>query len=110
MNEKELKEIRRRFRPDKCNIRNIRGCFVNDKGEIVTEFDQSLAVTSNDETERILGIMKKALSGRLKKNLIDINFTIAQVEESEEHSLLMRMKKSFFSQNSLNCRKQSPIH
>ncbi len=97
MNEKELKEIRRRFRPDKCNIRNIRGCFVNDKGEIVTEFDQSLAVTSNDETERILGIMKKALSGRLKKNLIDINFTIAQVEESEEHSLLMRMKKSELS-------------
>ncbi len=97
MNEKELKEIRRRFRPDKCNIRNIRGCFVNDKGEIVTEFDQSLAVTSNDETERILGIMKKALSGRLKKNLIDINFTIAQVEASEEHSLLMRMKKSELS-------------
>lgn len=97
MNDKELKEIRRRFRPDKCNIRNIRGCFVNDKGEIVTEFDQSLAVTSNDETERILGIMKKALSGRLKKNLIDINFTIAQVESSEEHSLLMRMKKSELS-------------
>ncbi len=94
MNEKELKEIRRRFRPDKCNIHNIRGCFVNDKGEIVTEFNQSLALTSNDETERILGIMKKALSGRLKKNLLDINFTIAQVESSEEHTLLMKMKKS----------------
>ena len=84
MNEKELKEIRRRFRPDKCNIHNIRGCFVNDKGEIVTEFNQSLALTSNDETERILGIMKKALSGRLKKNLLDINFTRAHAFDENE--------------------------
>lgn len=97
MNDKELREIRKRFRPDKSNIRNIRGCFVNDKGEIVTTFDQSLATTSSDETERILGVMKKTLSGRLNKNLIDINFTTAQVAESEEHSLLMRLKKSALS-------------
>lgn len=97
MNDKELREIRKRFRPDKCNIGNIRGCFVNDKGEIVTEFNQSLAVTSNEETERILAVMKKTLSGRLKKNLLDINFTTAQVESSEEHGLLMRLKKSALS-------------
>ncbi len=97
MNEKELREIRRRFRPDKCNIGNVRGCFVNDKGEIVTTFNQSLAVTSNDETERILAVMKKALSGRLKKNLIDINFSTSQVEASEEHGLLMKLKKSALS-------------
>lgn len=97
MNEKELREIRRRLRPDKCNIGNIRGCFVNDKGEIVTSFNQSLAVTSTDETERILAVIKKALSGRLRKNLIDINFSTSQVEASEEHELLMRLKKSALS-------------
>lgn len=97
MNDKELREIRKRFRPDKCNIGCIKGCFVNDKGEIITSFSQSLATTSNDETERILGVMKKTLSGRLRKNLLDINFTTAQVAESEEHSLLMRLKKSELS-------------
>lgn len=94
MNEKEIREIRRRFKPDKSNISFIKGCFVNDKGEIVTMFTESLATAGTDETERLLGIMKKSLSGRLKKNLLDINFTTSQVAESEEHTLLMRLKKS----------------
>ena len=34
MNEKEVAEIRRRFRPDKSNITCVRGCYVNDKHEI----------------------------------------------------------------------------
>lgn len=41
MNEKEISEIRRRFRHDKSNIQKIRGCYVNEKGEIISEFDQS---------------------------------------------------------------------
>ena len=31
MNEKEIAEIRRRFRPDKNNITHVRGCYVNEK-------------------------------------------------------------------------------
>ena len=31
MNEKEISEIRRRFRHDKSNIQKIRGCYVNEK-------------------------------------------------------------------------------
>ena len=29
MNEKEIAEIRRRFRPDKTSITHVRGCYVN---------------------------------------------------------------------------------
>ncbi len=46
MNEKEIAEIRRRFRLDKSNIERIRGCYVNDKREIVSEFNQSLSLMS----------------------------------------------------------------
>lgn len=42
MNEKEIAEIRRRFRPDKSNITHT-GMLRNDKREIVTGIDQSLA-------------------------------------------------------------------
>ena len=42
MNEREISEIRRRFKPDKCNISQVRGCYVNDKGEILTQFTQSV--------------------------------------------------------------------
>ena len=38
MNKKDLASIRRRFSPDKNDISIIRGCFVNEKGEIVSTF------------------------------------------------------------------------
>lgn len=94
MNEKEISEIRRRFRPDKGNINRIRGCYVNDKREIVTEFSQSLALMPQEESEELLTILKKTLSGTLGKNLINIEFETRQVLEGEEHKLLMALKDS----------------
>ena len=44
MNEKEVAELRRRFRPEKSSITHIRGCYVNERGGIVAQFDQSLAL------------------------------------------------------------------
>ena len=61
MNEKEVAEIRRRFRPDKSNITCVRGCYVNDKHEIVSEFRQSLALTPQEEAEKLLTILKLSL-------------------------------------------------
>lgn len=94
MNEKEVAEIRRRFRPEKSNINFIRGCYVNDKREIVSEFRQSLALTPQEESEKILAVLKRTLSGALGKNLIDIEFATQQVVDSEEHGLLMELRNS----------------
>jgi len=94
MNEKEVAEIRRRFRQDKSNITHIRGCFVNEKREIVSEFDQSLALMSQEESEKFLAIIKRTLSGTLGKNLIDIAFATQQVVDGEEHKLLMGLRDS----------------
>ena len=94
MNDKELREIRRRFRPDQSNIMGIRGCLVNENREIVTTFYQPMVKCTADESEKLLAIMKKSLSGGLGSNLIDISFSTKQVLESEEHSLLMNMRKS----------------
>ena len=94
MNEKEIAEIRRRFRPDKSNITHIRGCYVNDKREIVTGIDQSLAVMPQEESEKLLTILRRALSGTVGKNLVDIPFTTQQVVDSEEHRLLMALRDS----------------
>ncbi len=94
MNEKEVSEIRRRFRQDKSNITHIRGCFVNDKREIVSEFDQSLTLMSQEESEKFLAIIKRTLSGTLGKNLLDISFATQQVVDGEEHQLLMELRNS----------------
>lgn len=94
MNEKEVAEIRRRFRQEKSNITHIRGCFVNDQHEIVSEFDQSLLSMSQEESEKFLAIIKRTLSGTLGKNLIDISFETQQVVDGKEHQLLMELKNS----------------
>ena len=92
MNEKEIGEIRRRFRRERSNITAIYGCFVNDQQEIVTEYRQSTGMMSENEAERYFGLMKRTLSGTIGKNLIDITFRTAQVAGSPEHKLLMDLR------------------
>ena len=94
MNEKEISEIRRRFRPDRSGISHIRGCYVNENWEIVSQFDQSLGLMSQEESEKLLAILRRTLSGTLGKNLADITFSTQQVVDSEEHRLLMALRGS----------------
>lgn len=94
MNEKEVGEIRRRIRPDKNSIPCVLGCCVNEKGEIVSQFRQSLAIMQEDELEKLLTLLRKTLSGGIGKNLMDLSFSTQQVADSDEHRLLMALRKS----------------
>ncbi len=94
MTERELREIKRRFRPEKSNIPNIVGAFVNENGEIIYRISQSIAMTDTVVSEKLLGVMKKTLSGSFGANLTDIPFSTKQVTDSEEHKLLMGLVKS----------------
>ncbi len=94
MNEKELREIKRRFRPDRSNIPAIVGCFVNANGEIISRINQSVLMSETQESEALLGVMKKTLSGSLGTNLLDISFTTKDVTDGEEHKLLMSLRET----------------
>lgn len=94
MNEKELREIKRRFRPDRSNIPNIVGCFINASGQIISRFNQSILLTESDESEELLTVMKKTLSGSLGTNLVDMEFSTRDVTNAEEHKLLMTLRDS----------------
>lgn len=94
MNDKELREIRRRFRPDKSNILKIKGCLVNGEKTIVSQFSQPIAACSQEESEKLLSIMKKSLSGALGVNLLDLEWNGTAALESDEHKLLCEIRKS----------------
>ena len=94
MNEKEIAEIRRRYRPEKNNISRICGCYVNEKHEIMSEFDQSLILMPPGEAEKLLAILKKTMSGTVNKNLMNLTFETKQVVDSDEHRLLMGLRNS----------------
>ena len=94
MNQKELNEIRRRLAPNKNSIVKIYGCYVNSGKKIVSYLDESLGFMSELELTEYMGLFKKALSGGLGKNLMDIVFSTAQVQDSEEHRLLTSLRSS----------------
>ena len=92
MNEKEVRELRRRLRPEKNNMTKICGCYFSDSGEQIARFTESLGMMPQNESEKYLNLLKKAMSGKLGKNLIDISFQTSQVVDSEEHRLLMALR------------------
>ena len=92
MNEREIGEIRRHLRRERCNMTAVYGCYVNNQKEIVSSFKRSVGLMSENEAERYFGLMKRTLSGTLGKNLIDICFKTSQVADSAEHKLLMDLR------------------
>lgn len=93
MNEKEVREIRRRFRPDKSMIGNVYGCYVNEDRKIVATFEEFLSSMPQEESERFLTLLKKSLSGSLGKNLVNIEFSAKQVMNGDEHKLLSMLRQ-----------------
>lgn len=94
MTEKEIGEIRRRFQAEKTGVTRVRGCYVSEKKEIVSEFDQSFLTMSQAESEEMLSVLKKTLSGKLGKNLLNIEFSANQVTVGEEQKTLLALRDS----------------
>ncbi len=93
MNEKEIAELRRRYRSDRTNISRIFGCFVNEKKEIISEFEQSLGSMSEDDADGMLSVLKKVLTGAQGCNLHEIEFSTAEVNESEDYRLIFKLRE-----------------
>ena len=97
MIERELREIKRRFRPERSNIAKIVGCFVNENKQIIYRINQPVEFFDSVISERLLTTMKKTLSGSLGTNLTNIDFSTKQVLESEKHKLLMKLRETRLS-------------
>lgn len=94
MNQKELNELRRRFKPDRTAISKVYGCYVSSSRQIISYVDAPLGLLSQEEQEMYLNLLKKTLSGALGRNLIDIVFSTAQVADSDEHRLLQTLRQT----------------
>lgn len=68
MTRKDIASIRRRFSPEKNDISIIRGCYVSEKGEIVSTFSKSPLSLPESEAEHYLSTFKKTLGGAPGRN------------------------------------------
>ena len=90
MNKKDLATLRRRFAPEKNDISIIRGCFVNEKREIVSTFSKSPLSLPESEAEHYLASFKKTLGGAPGRN----QFTIPVHTDDPAGQLLRQLQSS----------------
>ena len=90
MNKKDLSALRRRFAPDKHDISIIRGCYVNEKGEIVSTFSKSPLSLPESEAEHYLSVFKKTLGGASGRN----QFTLTVHPDDPTGRLLRQLQSS----------------
>ena len=86
VDKKGILELRRRFKKDVCTITTLTGCYVNSEKEKVTTFRKNLLNLDDAEYFKYLQIIKKSLSGQVRKNLLGLEF-------DEESSKALGMKQ-----------------
>ena len=79
MNKKEIAQIRRRFAPEKNAISVVRGCYVNERKEIVSTFAKSPLSLPESEAEHYMSAFKKTLGGAQGRNLFSISVPDSQL-------------------------------
>ncbi len=94
MNRKEIREIKKRIRPELDNFSHIYGCYVNAGKEIVSHMNLQVMQMSQEEKEMYANLFRKTLSGGLGRNMMNIEFATSQVENSDEHRLLQGLRMS----------------
>ena len=93
MDKKAINEIRKLIKPDSCNDR-IRACYVNEEGEVIREIHDSLAAMEKESMEQYCEILRGAMSGKLGRNLFNMEFPLEEESEGGRQQLLYRLAQS----------------
>ena len=94
MNKKEIAEIKRRTTAAKTTASAIFGCFVSASREQISSFSVPTLDMDEQEGNQYFGIFKKILAPQLGAKSFNLEMDVNFVANSEEHKLLMALRKS----------------
>ena len=94
MHKKEILEIRKQYKPEECSITRICGCYVNGNKEIVAQSKDAFLSLPDEEIFKYLTIFKQTLSGTIGKNLINMEFPLAQEMPGGTQEFLLQLRAS----------------
>lgn len=101
MLKKEVSEIKRLFQPSYCCIDRICGCYVNTDKEIITQFREAFLSIPEDAAFKYYEIFKKSLSGKLGKNLYNLEFPLLEEMDGGAQEFLMQLRGSQLSDDDM---------
>lgn len=74
MNKRDVSEVRKLLAKKTCRIDRVSGCIVDGDGKCSGVIGGTLSRMEEDEADLYLGIVRKALSGKIGKNLYNVEF------------------------------------
>lgn len=94
---RDVLELRRRLTKKGCTFDRLSGCYINSGKEVILKFSESFSDLAEEEFFKYLEIAKKALSGSLGTNLLELEFE--RTEEAREHQQFLQAIKESKLQN-----------
>lgn len=94
MNKKEILEIRKLLKKEDTRIDRICGCYVNAEKEKVTVMREAFLSLPDEEMFKYSDLFRKALSGSLEKNLLNMEFPLSEEAEGGAQAALLSLLRS----------------
>ena len=94
MNKKEVTEIKKQLTPNNCAITRICGCYVDGEKEKKATFKDAFLSLPEEEMFKYFDLFRKALSGTVGKNLLNMEFPLAAEEEGGTQEALLKLRDS----------------
>ncbi len=90
----EILEIRKQMKHENCAITKVSGCYIDGEKTIKTKFTESFLCLPEEETFKYFEIFKKALSGTIGKNLINMEFPLETEFNGGTQEFLLKLRDS----------------
>lgn len=94
MDKKAIAEIRKLMTANNCRIDRLRGCYVDENREVVTELEESFLSLEDETVEKYCEIFRQTLTGKPGKNLFNLEFPLSEEEPGGRQDLLYRLLQS----------------
>ena len=94
MNKKEVTEIKKQLTPNNCAITRICGCYVDGEKEKKATFKDAFLSLPEEEMFKYFDLFRKALSGTVGKNLLNMEFPLAAEKEGGTQEALLKLRDS----------------
>ena len=94
MNKKDVLEIKRRFKKEACTFTRMCGCYVDADHNKITKISETFLNLDDAEYYKYLDIAKKALSGTIGNNLLELEFPLKEEATGGRQQFLMGLRES----------------
>ena len=94
MNRKDVLEIKRRLKKDSCTFTRMCGCYVDGERNRVVKLSETFLNLEEEEFYKYLEIAKKALSGTVGNNLLELEFPLEEESPGGKQQFLTALRSS----------------